>query len=679
MNTTPTPANLSQLPFMDNTLELEKRVDDLLNRLTLDEKFALCVGKSFFSANGVKRLEIKPFKMTDGPHGVAPHSSKFKRNTYFPTSICLGATWNPDIAEEYGKAVAEETRAVGDHMILGPGVNICRTPVNGRTFEYLTEDPVLNSQLAISVVKGVQGQRISACVKHFAANNQETRRMSVSTEVSERALQEIYLPAFKAVVKEADAWSIMACYNRVNGVFGCENKDLLIHRLREEYGFRGFVVSDWFATKPTKSSGTCINAGLSLEMPGKGIMYKKKILREAFEDGEFTEETLDRNLRWFLTVMFQVGLCDDKDCLPKGSRNTIAHQQVARKIAEQGMTLLKNDNDLLPLNIDNIKKLAVIGPNAKKKMSKLLYGGSSAIWPPYEITPFQGLEIKGKDKFELTDSPSDADAAIVVAGLNHWFGNDCEGKDRRDLVLPQTQIDLINETVKQNPNTIVVLINGSPVAMEGWVEKVPAILEAWYPGMEGGHVIADIIFGDINPSGKLPLTFPKKLSDSPAHESKQTFPGKDKVFYDEGIFVGYRHFDTRDIDPLFPFGHGLSYTRFEYDNLAISPNTTSKEGIFDVSCDVKNMGDRKGSETVQLYVQDVECSVERPLKELKRFEKILLEPGRETTASFTLEKKDLSFFDESKHQWVAEEGMFKILIGSSSRDIRLKDDVEYKS
>jgi len=668
---------LNTYPFNNTELNEEERLADLMQRLTIEEKISLCAGQSWFKTKSIKRLGIKQFGMTDGPHGVAPHSSGFKRNTYFPTSIGLGATWNPLIAEKFGEAIAEETWAVGKHMILGPGVNICRTPLNGRTFEYLTEDPHLNKSLAVPIVKGIQSQRIAACVKHFVANNQETRRMRVNVNVSERALREIYLPAFEAAVKEADAWSIMACYNKVHGVHGCENKNLLTDRLRTEYGFSGFVVSDWFAARLTTSAESCMEAGLSLEMPGKGIKYRSKRLLQAFNEGKIAEETLDNNLKPLLRVMLRTGLFDDGSTLPKGSRNTPEHQAMARKIAEEGITLLKNQNRLLPLNIDNIKKLTIIGPNAKKKMSRPLYGLSSGVWPPYEITPFKGLKAKGKGKYKITSNTQNADAVIIVAGLNHGFNQDSEGKDRKQLELPKEQIDLIKKTAESNPNTIVVLINGSPIVMEDWIEEVPAVIEAWYPGMEGGHVIADVIFGDVNPSGKLPLTFPKQLSDSPAHASERTFPGDENVYYDEGVFVGYRHFDTRSIEPQFPFGFGLSYTSFSYDSLQLGDTKFSADGILDLSMRLTNTGDREGSEVVQLYVQEKEPGIERPLKELKHFQKIRLSPGDSETITFQLSASDLAYFDETQNQWTANEGRYALLIGSSSRDIRLKGEFEF--
>lgn len=678
------PDELAKLPFRDSNLELEKRVEDLLSRLTLDEKFSLCLGKwnSIYGATPIKRLGIKAFMMTDGPHGVGTGVllSRIK-TTYFPVAICRCATWNPQLSEEFGIAIGQEVRDVGFHMLLGPGINIQRTPLCGRTFEYQTEDPCLNSRIAVAVVKGLQSQRIAACVKHFACNNQEHDRFKVSSEVDERALQEIYLPAFKATVQEADAWCFMGCYNKVNGIYGCEHKNLITDRLRNEWGFKGFVVSDWFATRYNTSPESCMNAGLSLEMPGLGAFlgytrsspqFTKKRLRKALLEGKFTEETLNENVRRFLRVMFLTGQFDEQAQIPLGSRLTPEHIAVSRKIAEEGMVLLKNDNNILPLKMEKITKISVIGPNADNKMA--FRGGSSLVRTKYEVTPLKGLENKCGGKVTFVKTAGEADVAIIFAGLNHKAGNDCEGSDRKSLDLPQEQIALIHQTAQENKNTVVVLINGSPIAMDEWIGNVSAVLEAWYGGMEGGNVIADILFGDINPSGKLPITFPKKLADSPAHKSPATYPGDEKVVYEEGIFVGYRHFDTKNIAPLFPFGYGLSYTKFIYENLRISQGNK-----ISISLDLTNSGERAGAEVVQLYVQDVKASVERPLKELKGFQKVALKSGEKKSLTFDLSEQDLAFYDENKHTWRTEPGTFKILIGSSSRDIRLEGEFEYSS
>ncbi|MEM2884983.1 MAG: glycoside hydrolase family 3 C-terminal domain-containing protein [Thermoproteota archaeon] len=650
---------------------------DLLRRLTLEEKFSLCAGKGLWSTKPVKRLGIKSLRMTDGPHGVSALGSFFKKCTYFPTSICRAATWNLELSKRFGAALAEEARSIGCNVVLAPGVNIVRTPLCGRTFEYQTEDPYLNSKMTVAVVSGIQSKMVAACVKHFACNNQETNRRKVSAEVGERALREIYLPAFEAAVKEADAWSVMASYNKVNGTYSCENRNLLVERLREEWGFRGFVVSDWYAASSTSGTEGCVNGGLSLEMPGKGKRYKAKALRRAFEEGRFSEDALDRNLAGLLRAMFLVGMFDDERDLPKGSRNTPEHRSLAREIAEEGIVLLKNEGESLPLK-EGVKRVAALGPNADKKTG--FGGGSSMVRPLYEITPLRGLEERCRGKATIVREPKDADAAIVFAGFAHSLlkGTDYEGKDRRGLDLPEEQIDLIQETAEANPRTIVVLVNGGPIAMDAWIGKVPAVVEAWYAGLEAGRAIASILFGDVNPSGKLPLTFPKKLSDSPAHASERTFPGGEKVYYDEGVFVGYRHFDAWGIEPLFPFGHGLSYTQFLYENLGIKGGKVSGENTFEVSLEVTNVGGRPGSEVVQLYVQDVEASVERPPKELKGFEKVRLEPRQKEKVAFTLGRRDLSFWDERANRWIAEEGTFRILVGSSSRDIRLMGELEYR-
>jgi beta-glucosidase len=672
---------LAKLPFMDSQLDVEKRVADLLGRLTIDEKLSLCAGeksfgvlfgKGFYATKAVPRLGVSRFKMTDGPHGLGALGSRYKKATYFPVGICRTATWNPALAEQFGINYAHEVRDIGYHMTLGPAINIDRTPLCGRNFEYQTEDPYLNKKMTVPIVKGTQSQRVAVCLKHFAANNQETDRRTVSAEVSERALREIYLPGYEAAVKDADAWSVMGCYNKINGVYGCEHPDLLTTKLRKEWGFRGFVVSDWFALRPTTSAESCLKAGTDLEMPGPGTKYRWKRLRKIYKQGKLTEQDINKNVSSLLRVMFFTGIFDDPAALPKGSRNTPEHWAVARKIADEGIVLLKNAGDLLPLDITKVKSIAVLGPNANKKRGQ--GGGSSMIRPIYETTPLQGLKEKCTGKVRLISAPAKADVAIVVVGLYHSSRNkwDVEGSDKKELELPAKQVQLIQQTVQQNPKTIVVLINGSPVAMDQWLDKVPAVIEAWYAGMEGGRALADILFGDVNPSGKLPQTFSKKLADCPAHASKRTYPGENgKVYYEEDILVGYRYFDTKGIEPLFPFGHGLSYTTFKYENLRVSGSTP-----IGVSVDITNTGSRAGAEVVQLYVQDVEASVPRPLKELKGFQKVRLDPGQKTAVKFELKTEDLAFYSEKDHQWVTEPGKFVLHVGSSSRDIRLQAEFE---
>ncbi|MBY8985736.1 MAG: glycoside hydrolase family 3 C-terminal domain-containing protein [Candidatus Lokiarchaeota archaeon] len=667
---------LSSLPFMDSSLELEKRVEDLLERLTLQEKFMLSSGQKWWYTKPIGRLGIKEFAMHDGPHGVRVDREGKIKTTYFPSTICRAATWNTELSNKFGIAIAQEIRDIGAHMLLAPGINIQRTPMCGRTFEYQSEDPYLNKKLAVAVVKGVQSQRVAACIKHFICNNQETNRFTSSSEVSERALHEIYYPAFKAAVQKADAWSIMSCYNKVNGIYGSENEHLLREVLMSEWGFRGFVVTDWGAGSRTTSAESCINAGLTLEMPAASI-YNIFRLSEAYKEGKFTEEALNDNIRRLLRVMFLVGLFDNENALPKGSRNTPEHQALACEIAEEGIVLLKNERNILPIDKKKVKKIAVIGPNANKKT--YLGGGSSSNFPPYEIKPIVGIEEKCKDKVEIINSPSEADITVIFAGLTHQEGMDREGVDKVSFSLPEDQISLITETIEENPNTVVVLTGGSPISMINWIDKVPAVVQAWYGGMEAGNAIANILFGDVNPSGKLPITFPKELSDSPAHVSERTYPGDENlhVFYDEGIFVGYRHFDTKNIEPQFPFGHGLSYTTFTYNNLNISNEKVSGDGKLDITVDITNSGERLGAEVVQLYIQDVKSSIERPLKELKGFKKVKLKPNKTETIKFEITKEDLSFYDENNNRWKAEKGLFNILIGSSSRDIRLQGKIEF--
>jgi beta-glucosidase len=679
---------LVKLAFRDTTLDLEDRVQDLLSRLSLDEKIKLLHNRRFhfYYANGVKRLGIEFFGTTDGPLGVACHSS-LKKNTRFPTTIALAATWNPALSEQMGIAIGKETRATGNHIILAPGINIDRTPLGGRTFEYFSEDPRLTSLMAAPFVKGVQSQRIAACLKHFVANNQETKRMSISVEIDERTLHEIYLRAFIDIVKETDPWSVMTCYNMINGTYGSENKYVLREILMDKYGFSGFAVTDWFASRNQEiDTARCLNAGLSLEMP-MTLKYKPKHVKKALAEGKVTEETLDDNVRRILRTYIRVGLVDDHKTRPEGARNTRDHQELARKIAEESMVLLKNEGGLLPLKALELEKILVMGPNATKKFGKFLSGGSSAVVPPYEVTPLQGLAARCKEhgiKIEASrKNISKADTVILLMGLKLARGMDSEMGDKNTLELPGEQVTLIKETVKLNPKTIVVLFNGSPVAMDGWLEDVPAVLEAWYPGMEGGNALASALFGDVNPSGKLPVTFPRTLADSPAHRSDRTFPGVPaekpaKVYYEEGIYVGYRHFDEEQIEPLFPFGFGLSYTTFEYGSLHVDKKKLGKDDEkFTVSVDVTNTGNCRGAEVVQVYAHDIESSVDRPPKELIGFGKVMVEPGETKTVNIEIKVDTLAYYDISIHDFKVEAGNFKIQVGTSSRDIRQATLINY--
>jgi len=663
--------------------DIEDRVTELLSRLTTREKFMLLTSHGrhrLYTTKPIGRVGIPSFKVTDGPLGAASHSSGLSKNTRFPATISLAATWNRRLAHDVGVAMGKEVRALGRHMLLAPGINIHRTPLNGRTFEYYSEDPFLTKELAVPFVKGVQSQRVGACIKHYAANNQETDRRSNSSEVDERTLHEIYLRAFRAVVREADPWGVMSCYNMVNGVYGAENRYLLREVLMDRWGFKGFVMTDWFATRSIETTEGCVNAGLSLEMPWPS-KYKLKSLDRAFNEGLFTAETLDDLVRRYTRVMFLTGAFDDPDGQPQGARNTTEHQELARRSGEEGMVLLKNEGGLLPLDVKSIDSIALLGPNLKKKYGRVLRGGSSAVVPPYEITPLDGMREKCKDSITIVSDVSQADVAIVFAGLGHGRGEDSETSDRSSLSLPENQVEIINRTAAANRNTVVVLIAGSPIAMSAWLDNVPTVLVAWYPGMEGGRAIANVLFGDVNPSGRLPLTFPKKLTDSPAHSSgtPRTFPGIDKkVYYDEGIFVGYRWFEERNIEPLFPFGFGRSYTSFEYNDIRLNGESIKRpEDALQVELKVANVGQNAGSETVQVYSHDVESSVPRPPKELVGFEKVQLGPGEEKSVAVNVSAQDLAFYDISQHDWLIESGAFEVLVGRSSREIDARMDFTY--
>nr|MDO8112699.1 glycoside hydrolase family 3 C-terminal domain-containing protein [Candidatus Sigynarchaeota archaeon] len=679
--------DISSLPFMNSKLDIEKRVDDLLSRLTFDEKLILCAGFKENSTAPVPRLGIPAFRMSDGPHGIAPYSLRERTATYFPTGIQIASTWNPALAEEFGKAVGEEIKAIGWHMLLGPAVNIARTPMNGRTFEYYAEDPCLAGEIGAAAVKGIQSKRVATCVKHFVANNQEQRRFTVNAVVSQRALHEIYFPAFKRIVEYADPWGFMSSYNKINGIYASEHKEILKNTLMSTWKFKGVVVSDWGATKKCTTIANLIEAGLCVEM-GSRDRYKVDEIKKLKDAGQFPAQAFDDNIRRFLRVMFLVGSFDEPQLpLPKKGiemmvsqrailKNVEAHQQVARRIAEEGMVLLKNDKHLLPLDINKVKKLAIVGKHAKQTFGRR--GGSSAVGGHYEITIRQGLETKCNGKIEIVKDPAKADAAIVCVGLGHthdFKGGDHEGTDKLRFNLGRTDVKLVNKTITKNPNTIVVLVHGSPFGMEKFIDNAPAVLDAWYGGQELGYIVADIIFGDVNPSGKLPVTFPKHLKDIPAHKSRRTYPGKGiitnrnpTVYYDDGIFIGYRHYDTNRIEPRFPFGHGLSYTTFKYDNLTLSTEKLSGTEKLTLSFDMTNTGERAGAETAQLYVQDVEASVPRPVKELKGFKKVRFAPQEKATVTLQLDKNDLAFFDEKAGTWTAEAGKFKVLVGSSSRD-----------
>ena len=682
--------------YLDSKQPVEVRVADLLPRLTLEEKISLIHADSKFTTPAIPRLGIPRRWLSDGPHGVredigpdtwAPAGRTDDFSTAMPAGICLAATWNPDLGYAEGEAIGEEARARRKDIMLGPGVNILRTPLCGRNFEYLGEDPFLTSRMAAGYIRGAQSQDISSCIKHFAANNQEFKRGSINVEMDERALREIYLPAFKAAVQEGGVWSVMGAYNQLRGQHCCENDYLLNKILKDEWGFRGLVMSDWAGTHDTREAA--LN-GLDLEMGTEtnyDNFYFAQPYLDALTNGALPMAGLDEKVRRNLRVMFATHVFDPNR--KTGSLNTTAHEDTARRVAEEGIVLLKNENDLLPLDPEKIKTIAVIGENAVRLHT---HGGdSSGIKAFYEITPLQGiLNRAGKNVnvifsegyqknggAELTDraiaAAKAADAVIYIGGLNHDKGFDCEGEDRVDLKMPFGQDELISKIVAANPKTVVVL-EGTMVEMDSWLGKVPALLQAWYPGMEGGNALAKVLFGDVNPSGKLPATFPKRLADSPAH-ALDAYPGTNgTVTYTEGLLVGYRWFDTKKIEPQFPFGFGLSYTTFKYSNLKLvqSLNDDTNGTMVTAQFGIKNTGARDGAEVVELYIHQKNPGLPRPEKELKGFKKVFLNAGEMETVSIPLGRGAFAFYDPAKSGWVAEKDSFEILIGSSSRDIRLR-------
>jgi beta-glucosidase len=686
----------SRPPYLDPAAPLETRVEDLLGRLTLEEKISLVHGDSKFTTAAIPRLGLPRRWFSDGPHGVreevlpdsfrsAGHTDDFA--TCLPVLLALAATWNPDAARAYGDVIGEEARQRGKDIMLGPGVNIARTPLNGRTSEYLGEDPYLAARLAVSYIRAVQSHDVASCVKHFAVNNQETQRTSVNVEMDERTLQEIYLPAFRAAVQEGGAWAVMGAYNKFRGQFCCHNDYLLNRVLKGEWGFRGIVISDWNGTHDTREAA---RNGLDVEM---GTLqpyddyYLARPFREGLRQGEFAPAVLDDKVRRSLRVMLATHVLDEGRAA--GSINTPAHQAAARRIAEEAIVLLKNEGAALPLDPAKLASIAVIGENATRLHA---YGGDSAkIKALYEVSPLDGILRRVGDHVTVTYSPGyrsrdadpelveravaaarAADVAIVIGGLIHQKPFDCEGADRSDLKLPFGQDELIRRVVAANPRTIVVLVSGSPVEMDAaWLAPVPAVVEAWYGGSEAGNALARVLFGDVNPSGKLPCTFPQKLADSPAH-ALGAYPGRDGVVrYEEGLLVGYRWFDTKQIEPLFPFGHGLSYTRFAYSALKIVPGTGGEGSVATVEFEIANTGAREGAEVAQVYVHDVAASVPRPVQELKAFRKVSLQPGEKQTVSIPLGREAFAFYDAARRGWVAEAGEFTIHVGSSSRDVRL--------
>ncbi len=800
------------------------RIDELLGRMSIEEKVSVLAGADLWHGTGVPRLGIPPIKMTDGPCGA--RGGRYQGGTTaacFPCGTALAATWNPELVERVGAALAEEVRTKGAHLLLAPTVNIHRSPLAGRNFECYSEDPFLTARIAVAYIRGVQSRNVGACIKHFVCNDSEFERNTISSQVGERALREIYLAPFEVAVKEAKPWSVMAAYNRVNGTYASEHPRLLQDILRGEWGFDGFVVSDWYGTRSTAAA---VEAGLDLEMPGPA-RHRGEKLHDAVKAGAVSESSLDAAVRRLLELTVRSGAFEQPEEAPEESVDRPEHRRLAREAAAEAIVLLKNEPGVLPLDRRAIQTLAVIGPNADA--AQVQGGGSAGVTPHYSVTPLEGIraacadgvavryergctnhrvlpvidarlvpsgfrvdyfgspdlsgdpaltehsdridfvwegriepkvdpeihsvrfagtfapteegaftfsltsvgrsrlfidgtevidnwtqQIRGESYFgagtiemkaqlemregeereirveycrgnpfisgirvgallpvpdDLIDraaaAAAEAEAAVVVVGLDDkWEG---EGGDRLDMELPGRQAELVEQVAAANPNTVVVVNAGSPVAMD-WLDRVPAVLEVWYPGQELGNSLADVLFGEVNPSGKLPTSFPKRIEDNPAYLN---YPGENgEVLYGEGLFVGYRYYDRKRIEPRFPFGHGLSYTRFDYGELHMGSDRIGPGDELVVDVEVANVGDRAGREVAQLYLCDVECSLVRPEHELKAFCKVALAPGERKTLRFTLDPRALSFYDPAKEDWVAEPGEFEVRVGSSSRDIR---------
>ncbi len=811
---------------------VEQRVQELLSQLTLKEKVSLLSGRDPWRTAAIERLGIPSLVMTDGPHGVRSEPAEGRiagPATYFPSGVSMAASWNPDLIERVGAALAEETRAMGCDILLGPCVNIVRTPLAGRNFESYSEDPYLAGRIGVAWVKGLQSKGVGASLKHYACNDQEFERHRGSSEVDERTLREIHLAQFEAIVKEANPWTVMCAYNRINGVYASQHHHLLKEILKGEWGYEGVVVSDWGANHTIFES---VAGGLDLEMPGPAKYYGR-LLVEAVLNWQIEESAVDDAARRVLRMIVKSGKMDDPAAIPAGSVNTPEHQALARELAEEAITLLKNEGGILPLNKRRLKSVAVLGPNAAEPW--ISGGGSSFVTPPYGVSPLDGLKArlgervqvryepgcdnhveppvlkseyltpaKGEghglwgeyfdnialsaepaatrvdekidfwwlrpgekvspDRFSVrwtgwltapgsgrhilrlvssgaarlyldgrllaetrpssSDWPvseaetyveltagkqydlrveyvkhaevdfnmislrlgyaprpedddrmaravalaSQSDVAIVFAGMP--TGYESEGRDRPNMDLPGPQAELIEAVAQANPKTIVVLNAGAPVTMP-WFDRVPAVLDAYYPGMEGGNAIARILLGEVNPSGRLPVTFPRRYEDNPTYGN---YPGARQVHYGEGIFVGYRYYDHKGIEPLLPFGFGLSYTTFAYSALRV-PRTAAIGKPVRVAVRVKNTGERAGKEVVQVYVSDRASSLPRPPKELKGFAKVALRPGESKVVEFVLDERAFAFYDPYEKRWVVEPGEFEILVGSSSRDIRAKATV----
>jgi len=691
-----------------NDSKQEEKIRSLISQMTLAEKVSLLHGNSKFYVSGIKRLGIPEWALSDGPHGVRAEINRHDwayagwtndAATCFPPGTALAATWNPKLAYERGIVLGEEARFRKKDILLGPGINIIRTPLCGRNFEYMSEDPFLISRMSVAYIKALQSKDVAVSVKHWLANNQETHRDSIDVHMSERALREIYLPGFKASVTEGGAYTVMAAYNKFRGEWCAENEYLNREILRKEFGFKGVLMTDWAAAHSTiKAALTGLDLEMGTDRKDYNEWYFADPLISAVKEGKIPVDIVDEKVANVLRVMINTKMFDEEK-REKGKMNTPEHQQAAYNDAAEAAVLLQNNGNILPLNFNKIKSVAIIGDNATRKHCN---GGlSSEIKALYEITPLEAIRKKfgatvginfaqGYEKQSTFKEGSNAgqtssdmvdwklideavevakksEVAIIFGGLNHDF--DTESSDKQNMDLPYGQDVLIREVAKANPNTVVVIIAGSPVKLSGIVYSVPAILWSWFGGMEAGNAVADLLSGKVNPSGKLPFTLPVSLDQSPAH-ALGNFPGRNlQVNYEEDILVGYRWFDTKKIVPQFPFGYGLSYTGFSISHFSTDKASYGKGETIHAKCTIKNTGARYGAEVAQLYVSDPVCSVLRPEKELKAFEKVFLHPGKAKTLELNVKVADLAFYDEAKKAWNLEAGEFVLHIGNSSNNI----------
>ena len=689
-------------PFLLINAQQDDIIENLISQLTIEEKISMCHAQSKFSSAGVPRLGIPEIWMSDGPHGIRPEINWDDwgyanwTNDYvtaFPALTCLAATFNPHLSMEYGTSIGEEARYRNKDVLLGPGVNIYRTPLNGRNFEYMGEDPYLASVLVVQYIKGVQKNGVAACVKHYALNNQELWRGHINVEVSDRALHEIYLPAFKAAVKEGSAWAIMGAYNKFRGKHCCHNDLLLNKILKKSWGFDGVVISDWGGVHNTNEA---IYNGLDIEMgtpsdknQSKRYPYQTNFLGKPFLEkiigNEVEESILDDKVRRILRLMLRTSLKQNR---PFGSINNKQHYETAYKIASEGIVLLKNNDNFLPIDKTKRITIAVIGENAEKSMST--GGGSSELKPDKEISPLLGIQkefsnavIKyargyssdagiNNDKLrkEALSIVKDADVVLFIGGLNKNRHQDSEAADRESYPLPYNQPELIKEISKINKNIAVILVSGNAVETS-WKTDVKSILQSWYLGSEAGNAIASILSGKINPSGKLPFSFPKALNDNGAHHfGKSSYPGDGtSQFYEEDILVGYRWHDTKKIDPSFSFGYGLSYTSFELSESSLDKKKYLTNETIRVNCSVKNTGKLDGKEVVQVYVGKVNSKIDRAKKELKGFKKVFVKNNQSEQIKIDIPISSLAFYNETDSDWEIERGGYIIYIGNASDNI----------